>query len=143
MAIDAMAEKLPDYFGVLPRAELIVKRVEPYREQSAGKAFYQSPPLTAPVRVFITPTCTTWTRCPSQTSRHWHFTRTTGPSFATRDSGELANVPDFQRHTGFTAFTEGWGLYSEYLAREMGFIRTLLELRQAGDGAVAGSTAGC
>ena len=36
-------------------------------------------------------------------------------------SAELGDVPDFQRHTRFTAYTEGWGLYSEYLAREMGF----------------------
>ena len=34
----------PEYFGVLPKAELIVKRVEPFRERNAGKAFYQSPP---------------------------------------------------------------------------------------------------
>ena len=36
-------------------------------------------------------------------------------------AAELGDVPDFQRHTRFTAFSEGWGLYSEYLAREMGF----------------------
>jgi uncharacterized protein (DUF885 family) len=36
-------------------------------------------------------------------------------------AAELGDVPDFQRHTRFTAFSEGWGLYSEYLAKEMGF----------------------
>jgi uncharacterized protein (DUF885 family) len=36
-------------------------------------------------------------------------------------AAELSHVPDFQRHTRFTAFSEGWGLYSEYLAKEMGF----------------------
>jgi uncharacterized protein (DUF885 family) len=43
-ALSRMEKKLPDYFGVLPKAELIVKRVEPFRERNAGKAFYQSPP---------------------------------------------------------------------------------------------------
>ena len=39
-SIDAMRERLPAYFGLLPEAEIVVKRVEPFREQSAGKAFY-------------------------------------------------------------------------------------------------------
>ena len=43
-AIARMEERLPDYFGILPKAEMVVKRVEPFREQNAGKAFYQSPP---------------------------------------------------------------------------------------------------
>jgi len=42
-AIDDMREMIPEYFGILPEAPMIVKRVEAFREQSAGKAFYQSP----------------------------------------------------------------------------------------------------
>ena len=41
--IDEMEAKIPDYFGLLPRAKMEVKRVEPFRERSSGKAFYQSP----------------------------------------------------------------------------------------------------
>ena len=33
---------------------------------------------------------------------------------------ELENVPSFRRFGGFTAYTEGWGLYSEYIPKEMG-----------------------
>jgi uncharacterized protein (DUF885 family) len=36
-------------------------------------------------------------------------------------SVELEDVPEFQKHTRFTAFTEGWGLYSELVPKEMGF----------------------
>ena len=54
-----MAERLPDYFGLLPQSDLIVKRVEAYREQSAGKAFYQSPRPMVLVPAFTTPTSTT------------------------------------------------------------------------------------
>ena len=34
---------------------------------------------------------------------------------------ELEGIPMFQKYTGFTAFTEGWGLYSELLGKDMGF----------------------
>jgi uncharacterized protein (DUF885 family) len=42
-AIARMEEKLPEYFGVLPKAELIVKRVEPFREQSCRESLLSEP----------------------------------------------------------------------------------------------------
>ena len=122
MAIDAMAEKLPDYFGVLPRAELIVKRVEPYREQSAGKAFYQSPPPDGSRPGIYYANLHDMDAMPITDLEALAFHEgLPGHHLQRAIAAELANVPDFQRHTRFTAFTEGWGLYSEYLAREMGF----------------------
>jgi prolyl oligopeptidase len=38
-------------------------------------------------------------------------------------SQELENVPEFRKHGGFTAFSEGWGLYAEKLGEEMGFYK--------------------
>jgi prolyl oligopeptidase len=36
---------------------------------------------------------------------------------------ELEEMPDFRKYSGFTAFTEGWGLYSESLGYEMGLYK--------------------
>jgi len=41
--IDTIGQRLPEVFGLFPKAELVVKRVEPFREKSAGRAFYQYP----------------------------------------------------------------------------------------------------
>lgn len=57
-AIDAMAARLPAYFGMLPKSDLMVKRVEPYRERSAGKAFYQAHLRMDLAPAFITQTST-------------------------------------------------------------------------------------
>ena len=36
---------------------------------------------------------------------------------------DLEDLPDFRKYSGFTAFTEGWGLYSESLGYEIGFYK--------------------
>ena len=107
---------------MLPRAELIVKRVEPYREQSAGKAFYQSPPPDGSRPGIYYANLHDMDAMPITDLEALAFHEgLPGHHLQRAIAAELANVPDFQRHTRFTAFTEGWGLYSEYLAREMGF----------------------
>jgi len=42
-------------------------------------------------------------------------------------SRELKNIPKFRKYGGFTAYTEGWGLYAEYIPKEMGFYQDLYE----------------
>jgi uncharacterized protein (DUF885 family) len=121
-AINAMADRLPDYFGVLPASDLVVKRVEPYRERSAGKAFYQSPPSDGSRPGIYYANLYDMNSMPMTDLEALAFHEgLPGHHLQLAISAELEDVPDFQRHTRFTAFTEGWGLYSEYLAREMGF----------------------
>ena len=121
-AIDNMAQRLPDYFGLLPQSDLIVKRVEAYREQSAGKAFYQSPPPDGSRPGIYYANLYDMNSMPTTDLEALAFHEgLPGHHLQRSISAELGDVPDFQRHTSFTAFSEGWGLYSEYLAREMGF----------------------
>ena len=121
-AIDAMYLKLPQYFGTLPQARLQVKAVEPFREKSAGKAFFQGPtpdgkrPGTYYVNLYDMadmPTTEIEALAYHEGVPGHHLQRTI--------QTELKNVPPFRRFGGFTAYTEGWGLYSEKLAKDMGF----------------------
>ena len=121
-SIDDMAKRLPAYFGVLPRAELVVKRVEAYRERSAGKAFYQRPPSDESRPGIYYANLYDMNSMPKTDLEALAFHEgLPGHHLQLAIAAELSHVPDFQRHTRFTAFSEGWGLYSEYLAKEMGF----------------------
>jgi uncharacterized protein (DUF885 family) len=135
-----IAPKLPQYFNNLPKAPVVVKAVEPFREQSAGKAFYQSPaedgsrPGTVYVNLYKMidmPTIEIEPLIYHEGMPGHHLERA--------NSTELKNVPAFRKFGGFTAYSEGWGLYTEKLAKEMGqyrdpysdFGRLQLELHRA------------
>ena len=121
-AIARMEEKLPEYFSVLPKAELIVKRVEPFREQSAGKAFYQSPPPDGSRPGVFYANLFDMSAMPKTDLEALAFHEgLPGHHLQRAITAELEGVPDLQRYLSFTAFSEGWGLYTEQLAYEMGF----------------------
>jgi len=119
---DAMEKALPKYFGRLPKAELVVKAVEPFREKSAGKAFYNGPapdgsrPGTYYVNLYALrdmPKTELEALVYHEGVPGHHLQRTI--------QTELSDVPPFRQFGGFTAYTEGWGLYAEELAKDMGF----------------------
>lgn len=120
--IDKMEAKLPEYFGLVPKAEMIVKRVEPFREQSAGKAFYQSPskdgsrPGTYYANLFDMRSMPIY-----QMEALAYHEGIPGHHMQRAIAQELEGIPEFQKYVSFTAYTEGWGLYSEELAKDMGF----------------------
>ena len=121
-AIDAMRAKLPEFFGILPKAELKVKRVEAFRERSAGKAFYQSPPPDGSRPGIYYANLYDMSSMPKPDLEALAFHEgVPGHHLQLSIATELQGVPEFQRYLRFTAFSEGWGLYSEYLSKEMGF----------------------
>jgi len=120
--IDTMRGQLSDLFYTTPKAELIVKRVEAFREQSAGKAFYQRPaadgsrPGIYYANLYDIKSMPTY-----QMEALAYHEGVPGHHMQLAISQELENMPSFRKYGGFTAYTEGWGLYSEYVPKEMGF----------------------
>ncbi len=138
--LDELRPKLPQYFANLPKAPVLVKAVEPFREKSAGKAFYQSPaedgsrPGTVYVNLYRMADMPT-----IEIEPLIYHEGLPGHHLERANSTELKNVPAFRKFGGFTAYSEGWGLYTEKLAKEMGqyrdpyndFGRLQLELHRA------------
>ncbi|MEM9500240.1 MAG: DUF885 domain-containing protein [Pseudomonadota bacterium] len=120
--LDAMEVKLPEFFGVLPKAPMIIKPVEAFREKSAGKAFYQSPaadgsrPGTYYVNLYNLRDMSK-----NEMEALAYHEGFPGHHLQRALQTELGNLPPFRRFGGFTAYTEGWGLYTEELGKDMGF----------------------
>ncbi|MAF61323.1 MAG: DUF885 domain-containing protein [Blastomonas sp.] len=120
--LKAMQAKLPDYFATLPKAPLTVKAVEAFREKSAGKAFYQSPapdgsrPGTYYVNLYNLKDMAS-----TELEALAYHEGLPGHHLQRAVQTELGDLPPFRRFGGVTAYTEGWGLYSEELGKDMGF----------------------
>lgn len=139
-AKQAVTAKLPQWFATLPQAPLTVKRVEPFREKSAGKAFYQrpSPDGTRPGTYYAN--LYDMKDMPlTEVEALFYHEGLPGHHLQLAIQTELKDVPAFRQFGGVTAYSEGWGLYSEKLAKDMGlyadpyrdFGRLQLELHRA------------
>ena len=119
--VDTMRSRLDELFITKPAASMIVKRVEAFREQSAGKAFYSGPspdgsrPGTYYANLYRMERMPTY-----QMEALAYHEGIPGHHMQVAIALELKSVPKFRRHGGYTAYSEGWGLYSEYLPKEMG-----------------------
>lgn len=120
--VKAMEARLPAFFNTLPKAPLVVKPVEAFREKSAGKAFYQSPspdgsrPGTYYVNLYDLNDMSK-----TELEALAYHEGVPGHHLQRAVQTELTGLPPFRRFGGVTAYTEGWGLYSEELAKDMGF----------------------
>ena len=120
--IAQMEARLPDVFMTLPQAELTVKRVEAYREKSAGKAFYSRPAPDGSRPGIYFANLYKMSDMPSyQMEALAYHEALPGHHMQLSIAQELTGLPKFRRYGGHTAYTEGWGLYAERLPREMGF----------------------
>jgi uncharacterized protein (DUF885 family) len=112
---------IPAWFGRLPRAACEVVRMEAHEEQHSTIAYYREPPQdgSRPGRYYIN----TWapeTRPRYEAEALAFHEAVPGHHLQVAIGQELEHLPAFRRHGETTAFVEGWGLYSERLADEMG-----------------------
>ena len=120
--IDVMKTRLDDVFLKKPEAGLEVRRVEAFREKSAGKAFYNRPAQDGSRPGIYYANLYKITDMPKyQMEALAYHEGIPGHHMQLAIAQELEGVPKFQKFGGVTAYTEGWGLYSEYLPKEMGF----------------------
>lgn len=118
--VQAMSKRLPDYFGVLPKAPLEIKRVPAFIEAGAPGGYYNQPSLdgsrpgiywinlrdTAEYPSWSLPTLTYHEGIPGH---HLHLSLQ-----------QETDLPMIRRASFLSAYGEGWALYAELLAKEMG-----------------------
>jgi len=118
----AMDARLDEIVGTRPAAALVVRPVEPYRARSAGKAFYEagsadgSRPGTYYANLYDMRAMPIY-----QMEALAFHEGVPGHHLQIGTARELEGLPRFRRFARCTAYTEGWGLYAEYLPKDMGF----------------------
>jgi uncharacterized protein (DUF885 family) len=116
-----MKARLPEYFGKLPKADLVVRRVEKFREVAGGAQSYQegTPDGSRPGIFYAH-------LIDMNQNPMWDLESTAyheglpGHHMQISIAQELAGLPQFRTQYGYTAYQEGWALYTEKLAKEMG-----------------------
>lgn len=120
--VSGMKAKIPEYFGILPKADLIVKRVESFREEPGGvQHYFQGTPDGSRPGIYYVHLLD------MSAMPLWDLESTTyhealpGHHMQISIAQELTGIPFFRTQYGSTAYVEGWGLYTELLSKEMGF----------------------
>ena len=119
-----MQAKLPELFGHLPKSPFEVVPVPDYLEKTSAPAYYQggTPDGSRPGRLFID-TYNPTDRDLYQVEEIAYHEGLPGHHLQISISRELQGVPDFRKFGGYSAFAEGWGLYSERLGKDVGFYK--------------------
>ncbi|NYF79958.1 DUF885 domain-containing protein [Granulicella arctica] len=120
--IAGMKPKLPELFGRLPKAPIEVVPVPDYIEKDQAAAYYDNgtPDGSRPGRVFIN-TYNFANRSLADVEAVAYHEGIPGHHLQISIAQELTDIPEFRKYTYYTAYTEGWALYSERLGKEIGF----------------------
>lgn len=119
-AIANIKRVLPQYFGLLPKADLVVKRVEPFREQpGAAQHYFPGTPDGSRPGVYYAHLSDMNAMPKPELEVIAYHEGLPGHHMQISIAQELTGVPEFRTQARSTAYSEGWGLYSEWLAKEM------------------------
>lgn len=119
--LEEISGKLPEYFGILPKADLVVKRVEPFREVDGGAQHYYpgTPDGSRPGTYYVHMSdMSGYSKTDMETTAYHEGNP--GHHMQISIAQELQDIPRFRTQAGFSVYSEGWALYSENLAKQMG-----------------------
>jgi len=120
--IAQMQPKLPELFGLLPKTNVEVLPVEEFREKEASGAQYNqgTPDGKRPGRVYVN-TGDFANRLTLNIETTAYHEGVPGHHMQIAIAQTLPDLPPFRQQAGYTAYIEGWALYSERLGKEVGF----------------------
>ena len=118
----------PRFLGKLPRTPCVVKPIEAYEEKDAPIAYYRPAAVdgTRPGTYYVN-TSEPGTRARYEVEALAFHESVPGHHIQIAIAQELTGLPEFRKQAGVTAFVEGWGLYAEGLADELGLYSGALE----------------
>jgi uncharacterized protein (DUF885 family) len=120
LKVQAVQARLPKYFGVLPKASVEIRRIPPYTEAGAPGGYYQPASLdgSRPGAYYINLRDTA--EVPSWTLPTLTYHEAIPGHHLQGSIAQEAPLPLIRKLSGFSAYIEGWALYAEQLAGEMG-----------------------
>lgn len=116
--------ELPKLFKTLPRLTYGVREMPEYKAKESPGAYYEGGSLEAGRPGYFTANTYDLKARPK-----WGMEALTlhegvpGHHFQISIAQEIKGLPEFRRYGGYTAYIEGWGLYSESLGEDMGFYK--------------------
>ncbi|MFN2329858.1 MAG: DUF885 family protein [Chromatocurvus sp.] len=121
--LDDVEKRLPDYFGLLPRTDLVVRRVESFRETDGGAAHYVNgtPDGDRPGVYYLHLSDMRSNNLTGLQTTAYHEGNP-GHHLQISIAQENQRLPQFRRNTWYSAYGEGWALYAEQVAAEMGLL---------------------
>jgi len=120
--IDEIDPAMDEYFNLRPKTGVEVRRVPEFSEETSAGAYYQRPSLDGQRPGVFFANLRDVSEVPKFSMRTLAYHEgIPGHHFQIAITQELEGIPIFRRLLPFTAYSEGWALYTEQLAWEIGF----------------------
>ncbi len=121
LIIDQIDARLGEVFNIRPRSGVVVKRIPRFKEKTSAGAYYDAPPMdgSRPGTFYVNLYNMSAVRKWGMRTLAYHEA-IPGHHFQISIAHELQGLPTFRKILPFTAYVEGWALYAERLAKEIG-----------------------